>query len=148
MAWLIESFTKLKTFISSSLKYGSVAIVIIIPLAILLNSFGWVRSEVIIIITEVVLYFSVAEVIFNAVMKKYKKEKIELAEIKLGIQTNQLEALQKYKSDDVQFSDAITDMATNIVASIISKKAITPDLVVQAENIQKELQKEGVVVER
>jgi hypothetical protein len=143
MAWIIDGFTKLKTFISSSLKYGSVAIVIIIPLAILMNSLGFVREQVIVLISEIVLYFAIAEVLFNALMKKYKKEKIELAEIKLKISTNQLDALQEFKKDDVQFSDAVIEQATSILASILNKKKITPELVEQAGAIAKELESEN-----
>lgn len=132
---LIENVIKLKTFITNGLKYSSVAIVIIIPLAILLSYYGFVREEVVVLITEIVLYFAVAEALTNAILKKIKKEKVEFAEVKAQIQANNFEALDKYKKQDVQFSEATVESLITLITSFMSKKKVDAEITKQAEEV-------------
>lgn len=141
---LVDSILKLKTFITNGLKYSSVAIVVIIPLAILLSYYGFVRDEVVILVTEIVIYFAVGEALTNAVLKKIKKEKVEFAEINIKIEQKKIEELEKYKKEDQQFSDVLIDKATELVKLITSKKSITPEIQEQAEEILNKIERNTI----
>lgn len=137
----IDTVLKLKTFITNGLKYSSVAIVIIIPLAIALSYYGFVREEVVILVTEIVIYFAVGEALTNAVLKKIKKEKVEFAEIKILIEQKRLDELQTYKKEDSQFSELLIDKSTDLIKSLVAKKEITPEIQEQAQEIIAEMKK-------
>lgn len=147
MAWIVNSIIKLKAFITTSLKYSSVAIVIVIPLAILLNSIGLVRNQVIVIISEIVIYFAIGEALTNAILKKIKKEKIEFAEIKIKIEQKRFEELEQYKKDDVQFSDILIEKVSELIKSIVNKDKTDSELQEDAKEILEEIISETSIPE-
>lgn len=139
----LDAIMKIKSFITNSLKYSSVGFIILIPLAIILTYFGFIRTDVSLLITEIVIYFGLAESIINAILNKIKKEKVEFAEIKNLIESKNFEALAQYKKSEASISETAMTQLTSLLTSLVSKKAVDSETLEQANQLIDTLEKDA-----
>lgn len=139
----LDAIMKIKSFITNSLKYSSVGFIILIPLAIILTYFGFIRTDVSLLITEIVIYFGLAESVINAVLNKIKKEKVEFAEIKNLIESKNFEALAQYKKSEASISETAMTQLTSLLTSLVSKKAVDSETLEQANQLIDTLEKDA-----
>lgn len=139
----LDAIMKVKSFITNSLKYSSVGFIILIPLAIILTYFGFIRTDVSLLITEIVIYFGLAESIINAILNKIKKEKVEFAEIKNLIESKNFEALAQYKKSEASISETAMTQLTSLLTSLVGKKAVDSETLEQANQLIDTLEKDA-----
>ncbi len=139
MSWftgILSGFSKFKTFIVKIIKYGSVAMGLLIPLVLLLNWLGFVRNDFVFLITEIIIYVGLGEIVIKIGFRVYRAEKAENAKLNIAIKVKNIEELSKFSEEEKSIAEFLTDEVIDKAFSLIKPKEKTQET---SQNIESEI---------
>ena len=159
---LTGTFLLLKKYYSKIFKSGSMTLAILIPITLLLAELGFLNPSTITLITTIIIFISLVEVLFNIVINKYESTKARMATLKRNISIQDNVALEGYIENDKTVSATLKTEAISLISALTeflkNKKTGLPELEaleqalkdnsVLPENPNLIVNEEGAVLER